>query len=405
VTGGAQDARAAAEAAARNAYSRLLAYLAAQTRNIAAAEDALAEAFAAALAAWPASGVPDRPEAWLLAAARRKSLDAYRHAKVRAAAEPTLALMAQRGETDTEFPDERLKLLFVCAHPAIDAAARTPLMLQTVLGLDAARIASAFLVSPAAMGQRLVRAKAKIKDAGIAFAVPARDELAQRLDAVLAAIYAAFASGWDDLAEDAREALDGEAIWLGQTLQALLPDEPEILGLLALMLHCQARRGARRDASGAFVPLDRQDTARWDAPMVARAEALLRQAALLARPGRYQLEAAIQSVHAGRLVTGKTDWRALAVLYAALAAQAPSMAINVGHAAVAARVDGAQAGLDLLDRLPADAARDYQPYWAVRAHLLREAGETQAANAAFARAAGLADDPALRAYLRAQLEA
>ena len=404
MTGTAQDARAAAEAAARNAYGRLLAYVTAQTRNIAAAEDALAEAFAAALESWPQSSVPERPEAWLLTAARRKSLDARRHAQVRAAAEPTLALMAERSDIAMDFPDERLKLLFVCAHPAIDAAARTPLMLQTVLGLDAARIASAFLVSPAAMGQRLVRAKAKIKDAGIAFGVPAREELAPRLDAVLAAIYAAFACGWDDLAQDAREALDGEAIWLAQTLQALLPDEPEILGLLALMLHCQARRGARRDEAGAFVPLDAQDTARWDAPMIARAEALLRQAARLARPGRYQLEAAIQSVHAGRLYSGKTDWHALSVLYAALAALAPSMAIHVGHAAVEARVRGPQTGLDLLDRLPAEEARNYQPYWAVRAHLLRESGETQAAHAAFARAAGLADDPALRAYLSAQLE-
>ena len=253
------------------------------------------------------------------------------------------------------------------------------------------------------MGQRLVRAKAKIKDAGIAFALPESDELPQRLDAVLAAIYAAFASGWDDLAEDAREALDGEAIWLGETLATLMPDEPEILGLLALMLHCQARRAARRDAAGAFVPLDRQDTTRWDAALIARAERLLGHAATLARPGRYQLEAAIQSVHAGRAVTGATDWRALSLLYAALAAQAPSMAIHVGQAAVEARLSGPQAGLDLLDRLPSDAALSYQPYWAVRAHLLREAGEMREANAAFARAAGLADDPALRAYLTAQI--
>jgi RNA polymerase sigma-70 factor (ECF subfamily) len=403
VNGERQDVRAAAEAAARNAYGRLLAYLAAQTRNIAAAEDALADAFASALAAWPASGVPEKPEAWLLTAARRKSLDARRHASVRAAAEPTLALMAQRSETEMAFPDERLKLLFVCAHPAIDAAARTPLMLQAVLGLDAARIASAFLVSPTAMGQRLVRAKAKIKDAGIAFALPESDELPQRLDAVLAAIYAAFASGWDDLAEDAREALDGEAMWLGETLATLMPDEPEILGLRALMLHCQTWRAARRDAAGAFVPLDRQDTTRWDKNLIAQAERLLSHAATLARPGRYQLEAAIQSVHAGRAVTGATDWRALSLLYAALAAQAPSMAIHVGQAAVEARNSGPQAGLDLLDRLPTDAALSYQPYWAVRAHLLREAGETRAANAAFARAAGLADDPALRAYLTAQI--
>jgi RNA polymerase sigma-70 factor (ECF subfamily) len=397
--------RAAAEAAARNAYGRLLAYLAATTRNIASAEDALSDAFASALATWPSSGIPDKPEAWLLVAAKRRFLDRVRHARVRNAAEPTLALMADDIAETAEFPDARLKLMFVCAHPAIDEAARTPLMLQTVLGLDAARIASAFLVAPAAMSQRLVRAKTKIKDSGIAFAVPDAAELGPRLDSVLAAIYAAFTCGWDDLAEDANTALDIEAIWLGQVLASLLPLEAEVHGLLALMRYCHARRHARRDATGAFVPLDAQNTQLWDRQEIARAEETLQRAARLQRPGRYQLEAAIQSVHAARAASGRTEWAALSLLYAALAELAPTLGVRVGQAAVEARVQGPDAGLQLLDLLPDDEKHNYQPYWAVRAHLLRDAGETSGAREAFGRAMGLSDDAAVRAYLGAQLEA
>ncbi|MFN8725752.1 MAG: RNA polymerase sigma factor [Rhodospirillales bacterium] len=397
--------RAAGAPPARHAYGRLLAYLAATTRNIAAAEDALGDAFASALATWPASGIPDKPEAWLLVAAKRRFLDGVRHARVRNAAEPTLALMEDDIADKADFPDARLKLMFVCAHPAIDEAARTPLMLQTVLGLDAARIASAFLTAPAAMSQRLVRAKTKIKDAGIAFEVPDAAELGPRLEFVLAAIYTAFTCGWDDLAQDARTALDIEAIWLGQVLASLLPLEAEVHGLLALMRHCHARRRARRDAAGAFVPLDAQDTTLWDKQEIARAEATLQRAAQLQRPGRYQLEAAIQSVHAGRAASGRTEWEALSLLYAALAELAPALGVRVGQAAVEARVRGPEAGLQLLDLLPDAEKQNYQPYWAVRAHLLREAGEASGARDAFARAMGLADDPAIRAYLAAQLDA
>jgi len=235
---------------------------------VAAAEDALGDALLAALEAWPRVGVPDKPEAWLVAAARRKLVDAARHAKVAASAAPALEIVverAQREVIDAVFPDERLKLLFVCAHPAIDEAARTPLMLQTVLGLDAATIASAFLVAPATMSQRLVRVKAKIRDAGIRFEIPESQELPSRVDAVLEAIYAAYGSGWEDVAgaDPRRRGLAEEAIWLGRLVARLLPDEPEALGLLALMLHCEARRPARRDPAGAYVPLGRQDVALW----------------------------------------------------------------------------------------------------------------------------------------------
>jgi RNA polymerase sigma-70 factor (ECF subfamily) len=235
------DARTAAETAARVSYGRLVAYLAARSHDLTAAEDALADAFHLALETWPRDGVPIKPEAWLLTAAYRKIVDAKRHDRVLLAASGTLQLLDEgriKDEKSDTFPDERLKLLFVCAHPAIDRAARTPLMLQTVLGLDVARIAAAFLVAPGTMAQRLVRAKAKIRDAGIAFEVPSLRDLAPRLDAVLDAIYAAFGAGWEDVAgADVRlRNLVAEAIWLARLLVELLPDEPEAMGLLSLML-------------------------------------------------------------------------------------------------------------------------------------------------------------------------
>lgn len=406
---GTELARRAAEAAARHSYGRLLAFLASRARNIAACEDALAEAFRAALETWPARGVPDRPEAWLLTAARRNLSHGWRHDRVRAAAEPALAVLAPDEAHDPmqadTIPDERLKLLFVCAHPAIDEAARTPLMLQTVLGLDAARIASAFLVSPATMGQRLVRAKAKIHDAGIAFAVPEPADLPDRLDAVLAAVYAAYTSGWDDVAgaDPRRQGLAEEAIWLARVAAALLPGEPETKGLLALMLHCEARRAARRDAAGGFVPLDRQDTSLWDAGMIAEAEDALAAAARAVRPGRYQLEAAIQSVHAQRKATGRIEWAALDALYAGLVALAPGIGAQVGHAAVRANVAGPRAGLALLDAVDAARAAPYQPYWAVRARLSADAGEREDARAAYEKAIGLTEDAAQRDHLVAAM--
>ena len=349
------DARAAAEAAARASYGRLVAFLAARSRDVAAAEDALADAFRAALESWPESGVPARPEAWLLTAARRRLIDAARRGRVHDDAGATLALIAEEGRLDDSggFPDERLKLLFVCAHPAIDRAARAPLMLQTVLGLDAQRIAAAFVVAPATMSQRLVRAKTKIRDAGIAFAVPGRDELADRLDQVLEAIYAAYGAGWDDVAgaDPRRAGLADEALWLGRLVAALLPGEPEAKGLLALMLHCEARRAARRGADGRFVPLSEQDPRTWSMPRIAEAEALLHDAVALQRIGHFQLEAAIQSAHAERARGRAVDWAAIARLYDGLAALAPSIGALVGRAAAIAEAHGAEHGLAALDQL------------------------------------------------------
>ena len=241
---------------ARESYGRLVAYLSSHTRDVASAEDALSDALVAALTAWPRDGVPQNPEAWLLTTARHSFIDLVRHQQVAVASEPTLLLLREEPKEatlSTEFPDERLKLLFVCAHPAIDPAMHTPLMLQTVLGLDAARIAHAFLVSPTTMGQRLVRAKTKIRDGGIQFEVPQERELPQRLDAVLEAIYAAFGIGWDDMAgvDQRGRDLAEEAIWLARVLLQLMPGEAEVRGLLALMLHCEARdrRGGGRTAA------------------------------------------------------------------------------------------------------------------------------------------------------------
>jgi predicted RNA polymerase sigma factor len=365
----------------------------------------LSEALVAALENWPMNGVPNKPEAWLLRVARNRLIDASRREQTRRNAEPLLQQLAEETEaTKTEhqsFPDERLKLLFVCAHPAIDVAARTPLMLQVVLGIDAAKIASAFLVSPAAMSQRLVRAKNKIRDAGIPFRVPEPPELEERVSFVLDAIYAAYTTGWESLVETAstHHALAAEAIALGRTLTQLMPREPEAHGLLALMLHCEARREARYASDGEFVPLDRQDTTLWSQSMIDEAETHLQSAAGFKRMGRYQLEAAIQSVHASRAKTGHIDWKEIALLYEGLVRIAPRIGSLVGRAVAIAQAGEPVIGFAALEQIPADQIANYQPYWAARGHLLRLLNRNDEAVEAFNRAASLTDDPAMREYL------
>ncbi len=407
------DAGRAAEKVARQSYGKLIAFLAARSRDVPAAEDALSDALAAALRVWPERGIPDNPEGWLLTAARRNLIQAARHRTVRDNASETIALAVEEAEErmndarNADFSDERLKLLFACTHPAIDQSIHTPLMLQTVLGIDAKTIAQAFVVLPDAMSQRLVRAKVKIRDAGIPFAIPERQVLTERLAGVLSAIYAAYGLGWDGLdgEGDSRTGLTDEAIWLGRALMTILPEEPEVIGLLSLMLYCEARRHARRDVDGAYIPLEEQDTGLWNEIMMAEADALLRKAGTFDRFGPFQCQAAIQSVHATRRRTGATDWKALLTLYRALITIKPTLGSKVSHAAVIGRVDGAIPAIALLDGLEQRGISSYQPYWAVRAHLLADLGESDAAAEAYRIAIGLSDSPAVRRFLTGKLQA
>jgi len=399
-----QNTHRTIERVARESYGRLVAYLSSHTRDVGSAEDALSNALVAALETWPRDGVPQNPEPWLLTAARRSFIDLVRHRQVAEASEPTLALLREESRDislSPEFPDERLKLLFVCAHPAIDPAMHTPLMLQTVLGLDAARIAHAFLISPTTMGQRLVRAKTKIRDAGIRFEIPQERELPQRLDAVLEAIYAAFGLGWDDMAgvDQRGRDLAEEAIWLARVLLQLMPGEPEVYGLLALMLHCEARRSARRGPDGRYVPLSDQDCQKWSLPLMEEAERHLADASTCDRPGRFQLEAAIQSVHAERARGDGIQWNAIVMFYEELIRISPTLGTRTGYAAAVAEAKGAEAGLAALDAINPDNVSAYQPYWAVRAHLLQRLGKKPEALDAVDRAIGLTEDPAVRQFL------
>ncbi|MEX3842323.1 RNA polymerase sigma factor [Paraburkholderia sp. BR10882] len=408
-SGGGRHADAAAhpiaEAVARRSYGKLVALLAMRTRDVAAAEDALADAFAAALTDWPEQGCPASPEAWLLTVARRRAIDGARHRHVGDAVVNQLAILAE--EIDEcepgALPDRRLALLFACTHPALEAAIRTPLMLQVVLGLEAKTIASAFLMSPAAMSKRLVRAKTKIREAGIPFSVPEREELPGRLDSVLEAVYAAYAEGWTDPVggDTERRDLADEALYLAQLLVELLPEEPETLGLLALMLFAQARRDARRDAAGDYVPLSAQDPATWNAPMIDAANVLLRRANALNSIGRFQLEAALQSAHVHRCRSHCPNWDEIVQLYDGLLAIAASPVIAVNRALALAERDGPQAALDALAPYADDPRlTDYQPYWAARANLLSRAGATTEALDAYDLAIGLERDPAVRRFLQ-----
>lgn len=386
-----QDARHRAEAAARASYGRLLSILIARSRDISSAEDALSQAFEAALRVWPERGIPQNPEAWLVTAARNNMSNHLRHQGVAQAAMDDLLRRAEDLAEPADFPDERLKLLFLCAHPALDASIRTPLMLQVVLGLDAARIARAFLVPATTMGQRLSRAKAKIRDAGLRFVLSEAELASDRLIDVLDAIYAAFTLGWEEA-----NALPHEAIYLARLIVALMPNEPEPRGLLALMLYCEARRPARNDVAG-FVPLDRQDAKLWQRDMIFEAEGLLTSGAAYGRFGRYLCEAAIQSVHIQRGITGRTNYSALEALYRLLQNHAPSIGAGVGLAAVTLETQGAARALAVLDALPKDRVESYQPYWVTRLRVLQAMGQDTAA--CLAQALSLTADAGRRSHI------
>ncbi len=378
-----------------------MALLAARSGDLAGAEDALADALVAALERWPVDGVPANPQAWLLTVARRRSIDRARRRARADSAQAELGRMQDEADAaineEQPFPDARLGLMLACAHPAVDAAARTPLMLQAVLGLSAERMASAFLASPAAMTKRLVRAKAKLAAAGVRFAVPGSEALAERMEPVLDAIYAAFTVARDDNGD---RTLEGEALWLGRLLAELAPSEPEAAGLLALMLFVLAR--ATLNATGKFTPLSRQVAADWDSGRMVEAETLLRAAGRLGRPGRFQLEAAIQAVHADRRRSLRTDWAAILTLYGRLMAFAPTIGAQVARAAALAQSGDPAAAVAALDELDPVRISAHQPYWAARAFALAAAGQTAASADAYLRAAGLTERPAIRAWLLEQ---
>ena len=399
--------------AARDSYGRLLALLAAYTSDLAGAEDALADAFERALRTWPSQGVPSHPDAWLLTVARNRLRDQWKSAQVRRAVplDAGCDALAHVDDIDVDaIPDRRLELMLVCAHPAIERAVRTPLMLNTVLGFTAEQVGRAFSVPPSTMATRLVRAKKRIKVAGIPFRVPDRADLPARMTSVLEAVYGAYVIDWATGPQARRlpsealpsEALPSEALHLAEVLATLVPGDPEVRGLAALIELSAARAPARVDAGGRFVPLADQDPSLWDPDLISRAHEHLRAAHARGQLGRIQLEAAIQAVHCARGRDGTTDWPALLTLHRILHSVAPSLGSSAALAAVTAEVDGPVAGLATLDALLAEAgpsARLFQPAKATRAHLLDRLGRQQEAVAAYDSAISLTQDPAERQYL------
>jgi predicted RNA polymerase sigma factor len=395
----------AAALAARDSYGRLLALLSSSTSDIAAAEDALADAFERALRSWPAQGAPASPDAWLLTVARNRLRDHWKSA----AAQRTVPLdgrpdsFAHSDDLDVEaLPDKRLELMLVCAHPAIDRSAHTPLMLAAVLGFTAAQIGQAFSVPASTMATRLVRAKKRIKAARIPFRIPDPADLPARMDAVLEAVYGAYVIDWATTGPQDRR-LPSDALLLAEVLTRCAPGDPEAHGLAALVELSASRAPARLDAAGRFVPLPDQDPSQWNSHLIERAHEHLRVAHAHGRLGRFQLEAAIQAVHCARQRAGRTDYPTLLTLHRLLHAIAPSLGSGVALAAVTAEVEGPAAGLAQLDALFEDggqAARRFQPARATRAHLLDRLGRRQEAVAAYDSAIGLTHDTAERRYLQ-----
>jgi RNA polymerase sigma-70 factor (ECF subfamily) len=404
-TGAACLAVEAATVAARDSYGRLLALLSVATSDVAAAEDALADGFERALQTWPVRGVPDNPDAWLLTVSRNRLRDWWKSAQVRRSlpldAEVDTPVHLDDLDVDA-IPDRRLELMLVCAHPAIDPTARTPLMLNTVLGFTVDRIGRAFSVPTSAMATRLVRAKKRIKVARIPFRIPDRSDLPVRMAAVLEAVYGTYVIDWGTTGPEDRQ-LPSQALHLAEVLTALVPDHAEAHGLAALVQLSAARAPARLDAEGRFVPLPEQDPAQWNWHLIEQAHRHLRAAHARGQLGCFQLEAAIQTLHCARAHTGTTDWQAILDLHHVLHTVAPSLGADVARAAVIGEIDGPAAGLAALDAVVqgrGEQARRFQPTRAARAHLLARLGRHDDALVAYDAAIELTHDVAERQYLQ-----
>lgn len=380
-----------AEVAARRSYGRLLSLLAARTHDFAGAEDALADAFERALTRWPADGIPDDPDAWLLTVARNRQRDRYRSAANRT----SVPLDLDRHDAvamDEVRGDRRLDLLLLCAHPDIAAGARVPLMLNTVLGYTAERIGLAFLIPPSTMAGRLVRAKQRIRRDLIPFEIPDA-ATPERVAAVLEAVYSAYGIEWPTVPRDRYVLILG----LATVIAEAMPQVAEAHGLAALLCLSSARLPARLDDAGCLVPLAEQDPANWDAHLIALGHRYLRAAHALSEVGPFQLEATINAVHCARAAGTPPDWATLRRLHEWLQVLAPTAGGRVALAAVIAETDGATAGLAALDGVPTDDR--LQPGWVLRAHLLHRLGDDAGAAAALRRAIELTTDPAERAHL------
>ncbi|MEM9234796.1 MAG: DUF6596 domain-containing protein [Pseudomonadota bacterium] len=387
------------ERVARTAYGRLLGRLARRTRDLQTAEDALGDALARALEVWPRDGVPNKPEAWLITVARNRITDqARRGITAREGETEVLLRQAERDAaaedaTSWPLPDPRLALLFACADPSVPEPARSPLMLQTVLGLSAARIAPLFLVSAAALGQQLSRAKAALAKTGSGLTPPPLEDWPGLLPPVLQTIYGAFAAGLD--ARD--EELAHEATYLSELCHGVMPGSPEASGLHALCLYRLARFGADLH-EGEFIPLEEQNPEDWNTDLISRAESVLRQAARKNQPGRYQLEAAIQSAHIHMCLSGEDKWQDVIGFYTTLSRVAPSLGAVTGHAGALLKADRPTQSLNLLRTVEAE-AKTYQPWWATYAAALAATGQKEEAAAAYDQAADLCEDTALVRFL------